>query len=344
LPNQESLDAAQAGFEVLRRAGQERAPILFLISGGGSAMFEWPRNELISLADLRNANQLLITCGASIAEINAVRRAFSATKGGALSRLAPHSSQVTFIISDTNTGDEASVASGPTIEPPLNAPVPEQVVARYGDLRGLPPSVRKSIQSYRRSLAPQETEEIAPELRRHYVLLDNQTALNAAVETARQLRFQTEIAEDLVESPIAEGTTHLLTRLQALRTRASNKQPVCLVSGGEFRCPVRGKGVGGRNLETVLRWAIEIDRLSSEGNFGPQVGLSAGTDGQDGNSPSAGAIADQHTIARARAAGLNPNRFLGDSNSFRFFAELGDTIDTGTTGTNVRDVRIFLAG
>jgi glycerate 2-kinase len=341
LPNQESLNAAQAGFDLLRRADQERAPVLFLISGGGSAMFEWPRNELISLADLRHANQLLISCGASIAEVNSVRRTFSAAKGGALARLAPRSPQITFIISDTNAGDEASVASGPTILPPSNAPDPKQVVARHDELARLPTSILNNIQSSPRY---RESEDIAAASRLHFVLLDNHTALNAAAETARQLGFQPEIAEEIIESQIAEGTTLLLERLQALRTRTSNNQPVCLISGGEFRCPVRGNGLGGRNSETVLRWAIEIDRQSSKGNIGNQVGLSAGTDGQDGNSPAAGALADQNTIPRAGAAGLDPGRFLEDSNSFSFFEKLGDMIDTGATGTNVRDVRILLAG
>ena len=122
LPNQESLDAAQAAFDLLRRADEEHALVVFLISGGGSAMIEWPRDERITLADLREANRQLVSCGASITEINAVRRAFSAVKGGKLGALAPNADQITLIISDTNPGDEASVASGPTLPPPANSP------------------------------------------------------------------------------------------------------------------------------------------------------------------------------------------------------------------------------
>ena len=340
LPNQESLNAAQAGFDLLRVANEKHAPILFLISGGGSTMLEWPADARVSLDDLRIANRLLISCGASIAEINAVRRAFSAIKGAGLAHLAPNSPQISLIVSDTNSGDEGSVASGPTIEPPLSMPDARAVVDHNGDLSQLPASILNAIQSSRQSMKPLALDRA---LRKHYVLLDNQAALKAAMKAAGQLGFQTEIAEDIVDPDIAEGMTLLLSRLEALRTRTRETQPVCLVSGGEFRCPVRGKGRGGRNSETVLRLAIELNRRSSEGDIGRHVVLSGGTDGQDGNSPAAGAIADQTTISRASAAGLDPRRFLEESDSFSFFEKLGDTIDTGPTGTNVRDVRILLA-
>ena len=116
LPNEASLAAARAAFELLDRADAEEAMVVFLISGGGSAMIEWPVSDDISLADLQAANQILVSCGASIAELNAVRRAFSAVKGGALARRAPRARMCTLIVSDTNRGDEASVASGPTMQ------------------------------------------------------------------------------------------------------------------------------------------------------------------------------------------------------------------------------------
>ena len=339
LPNQDSLNAARAAFDLLKRADVERAPVLFLVSGGGSAMIEWPSDNGISLDELSEANRLLVACGASIGEVNAVRRAFSAIKGGGFARVAPNSSQITLIISDTNSGDEASVASGPTIEPTLNVPDAKAVVARYADLADLPASVFNAINS---AQPRTELPEADRTLRKHYVLLDNQTAIKAAADAARLLGFETEIADDIVEQPIAEGAALLRSRLKALRARTNSSQPVCLVSGGEFRCPVRGNGRGGRNSETVLRWAIEIDRRSGEGNNGRIVALSAGTDGIDGNSPAAGAIADQDTIARALALGLDVRTFLEESNSFGFFDKVSDTIVTGSTGTNVRDVRILL--
>ena len=122
LPNEDSLAAARAAFSLLDRANDEQATVIFLISGGGSAMIEWPISDDISLADLRAANQDLVSCGARIAEINSVRRAFSAVKGGGLARRASRTQMFTLIVSDTNAGEEASVASGPTLNAPADAP------------------------------------------------------------------------------------------------------------------------------------------------------------------------------------------------------------------------------
>jgi len=183
------------------------------------------------------------------------------------------------------------------------------------------------------------------QLQKHYVLLENRTALAAAAALARSYGFCTEIADDLVEAKIEEGCSQLLSRLAALRAAATrNENAVCLISGGEFLCPVKGTGVGGRNAETVLRCAIEIDQQSRQpGEVERVVVLSAGTDGIDGNSPAAGAIADRQTLQRARSLGLEARKFLESSDAFSFFDKLGETIITGATGTNVRDLRILLA-
>jgi hydroxypyruvate reductase len=141
LPNEASLAAARAAFTLLDRANDEKATIIFLISGGGSAMIEWPISDDISLDDLRSANQDLVSCGARIAEINSVRRAFSAVKGGGLARRAPQARMFTLIVSDTNPGDEASVASGPTLNPPVDAPNAIDVVEHYHLETVLPKSI-----------------------------------------------------------------------------------------------------------------------------------------------------------------------------------------------------------
>ena len=141
LPNQASLDAARAAFNLLCRADDEFSLVIFLVSGGGSAMMEWPRDERITLADLRETNRQLVSCGASITEINAIRRALSAVKGGRLGARAPNADQVTLIISDTNRGDEASVASGPTLPPPAHSPRPMDVLELYGPRLSLPTSI-----------------------------------------------------------------------------------------------------------------------------------------------------------------------------------------------------------
>jgi hydroxypyruvate reductase len=179
------------------------------------------------------------------------------------------------------------------------------------------------------------------------VLLDNGRALERAAEVAAALGFAFEVAHDVSEQPVAEGAAVLVSRLFDLRRREGGR-PVCLISGGEFSCPVRGAGIGGRNAETVLRCAFEIEahkvRPSSGATTRSVVALSAGTDGIDGNSPAAGALCDDTTLARARARSLDAQSFLEASDAHTLFAALGDAITTGATGTNVRDLRLLLAG
>ncbi|HEX5604799.1 MAG TPA: DUF4147 domain-containing protein, partial [Pyrinomonadaceae bacterium] len=281
LPNEASLASARAAFALLDRANEEQGTIIFLISGGGSAMIEWPVNDDISLDDLRSANQTLVSCGASISEINSVRRAFSAVKGGGLARRAPHAQMFTLIVSDTNPGDEANVASGPTLNPPASNAM--ELVEHYHLEKVLPASIMKAVRA-------QHSSE--PVTGSYKVLLDNRTTLAAAAQKARELGYTSAILDHIREQPIEEGCELLLEN-----TRAG-----CTVSGGEFSCPVRGDGRGGRNLETTLRCAINLNTSS---HF---VILSAGTDGIDGNSPAAGAIADETTLQRARNLNLPPTR------------------------------------
>ena len=336
-PNEQSTLAALACGELLKRADKERALLIFLVSGGGSAMIEWPIDEEITLADLQTANKALVNSGASIGEINAVRRAFSAVKGGRLAARAPHCEQITLITSDVPPGEERNVASGPTLAPPHDAPDAREVITKYNLRSQLPETNLRAIDTESAVSDPIDSAS----LHRHFVVLDNQSALNAAAEAARRRGFVTEIADNVSDQPIAAGCSALLQRMGQLRERALGEPSttaVCLISGGEFACPVLGDGIGGRNLETALRLAMSAGSPNAE----PFVALCAGTDGIDGNSPAAGAIVDSTTIARARAIGLDPQDFLNRSDAYSFFVALGEVIATGPTGTNVRDLRILL--
>ena len=334
VPNESSLAAAEAAFALLDRANRARALVIFLISGGGSAMLEAPVSPDISLEDLRSANQTLVASGASIGEINAVRRGFSAVKGGRLAARAPNCQQLTLIVSDVPKGREHDVASGPTLTPPAGAPAAVEVIDRYG-LRGqMPQSIVQAIDD------SAMTEPATPTDRPYFVLLDNDTALEAAATTARARGLTVEIAREISDEPIETGVERLLTGLSELKSSKAQTD-VCLVSGGEFACPVRGDGLGGRNLETALRLAIAADENSEQ--VGEFVAVCAGTDGIDGNSPAAGAIIDSTTIERARRIGLDAKDFLKRSDSYSFFVALGDAVTTGPTGTNVRDLRILVA-
>ncbi len=370
LPSAASLEAARAAFELLRRADEAAALVIFLISGGGSAMLERPREPAVTLADLREANRVLVACGAGIAEVNAVRRACSAVKGGGLCLAAPRAAQVTLIISDTAAGEPHAVASGPTFTPAANRVVPDAgaVVERYELSERLPASIlaslgrhadsqastydeRETTSSVRETSPPRREAAPAPQpIRRHHVLLDNGDAIARAAEVARSRGLIVEVAGDIVEQDVADGARLLVSRLLDLRGRAAGGgRGVCLISGGEFACPVRGEGVGGRNSETVLRCALELEARGLAGADSNRrdpprvVALCAGTDGVDGNSTAAGALCDETTVGRALGLGLDPRGSLEASDAYNFFAALDDTVVTGPTGTNVRDLRILIA-
>ena len=345
LPNAASIEAARAAFELLRAADGPGSLVLFLVSGGGSAMMELPRDPRLTLEDLREANRVLVTCGAPIDEVNAVRRALSAVKGGGLASHASRAAQATLIISDVATGRAYDVASGPTLAAPHDAPGVAETVARYGLASKLRGPVLRALEEEGTHVPAQPL----PEARRTFhVLLDNAYACEAAVRAARGRGFAAEFARDVVEQHVEAGAAELVSRLLTLHAR-EGARGVCLISGGEFSCPVRGGGTGGRNSETALRVAFEFEKVvagrESRAGLVPAhaVALCAGTDGIDGNSPAAGALADETTTARARAQGLDARNFLDESDAHSLFDRLGDAINTGPTGTNVRDVRILLA-
>lgn len=349
LPNRDSIGAARAAIELLRRADHPRSLIIFLISGGGSAMFESPSDASVTLDDLRATNEVLVNCGAHIAEVNAVRRTLSAVKGGKLAGVATLARHVTLIVSDVSAGDDAadSVASGLTRTPTVLLDA-QAIIARYKISAHLPASVLRLISApnqKRQSLEQTGTPRpIAT--RGFHVLLDNDAALEAAARCARELGYDVEIARDITDQDVETGSRMLVERLL---TRANGlgdaSRKVCVVSGGEFSCPVRGAGIGGRNTETALRCAMNFARLRSsfDGINAEAIALCSGTDGVDGNSPATGAIADPETLRRAREIGLDHADFLSRSDTYNFFRRLGDLIVTGATGTNVRDMRVLLS-
>jgi glycerate 2-kinase len=334
-PNEASLAAARACFRLLETANQARALVIFLISGGGSAMIEAPASDEVALSDLQAANKLLVNCGASISEINAVRRAFSAVKGGKLAARAPNCDQITLIVSDVPDGEEYNVASGPTIAPDYTSLDAREVMDHYQLSGELPSSIVRAIEN------THKLSTVCSSRSEHFVLLSNNDARLAACESARSCGFTAEIAPDICDQPIGQGCVKSLESVAALHVNYSGEdRVVCLISGGEFACPAKGGGVGGRNLETALRLGLLHARSEQPEPF---VALCAGTDGIDGNSTAAGAIVDDTTLERAHAMGLDAEISLERSDAYSFFAALGDAITTGPTGTNVRDLRILLA-
>ncbi|MCW5968259.1 MAG: DUF4147 domain-containing protein [Blastocatellales bacterium] len=336
VPNHESLAAARSGLEMLRANDDETTLAVFLITGGGSAQFELPVDPRLTLDDLREVNRVLVGCGAVIGEMNIIRRHLSAVKGGRLAEAAPHSRRISLYISDVNSDDLASVASGPTLPGASTLEDFHRIIQKYDLLPRFPPAVRELIAEGSIGPLPKQTNNDARSA--HHLLLDNRKAIDVARAFAEGRGFVCETARDLVEGDVAENASEHLRRIADLKRRNPGRR-VCLLSGGEVICPVRGAGLGGRNQEFVLRAAIEL----AAQELRDVVVLSAGTDGIDGNSPAAGAIADAGTAAKARALGLSPEAALHDSDSYSLFAALGDSIMTGPTGNNVRDLRLLLA-
>lgn len=342
VPNEESQAAGRAALRMMKRADHERALVIFLVSGGGSAMLEAPLESHITLAELQAANDLLVTCGAKIDEVNFLRSRFSAIKWGRLAAQACSARQVTLIISDTNPGNPQSVASSPSLIPTRSVAYDASALLRdYGLERRLPVSIREMILNDARRPSISRASEASSHTNTFRVLLDQTHLIDSAARHAARLGFDVRAASDLIEQPVEEGAAELIRRLIEVRGRSAGRR-VCLISAGEFRCPVRGRGRGGRNAETVLRALLHLANTEDEETAHATI-LSGGTDGIDGNSPAAGAVGDETTLKRARERGLDAKGFLLQSDAYTFFGNLNCTLKTGATGTNVRDLRLLLA-
>jgi glycerate 2-kinase len=333
LPTQESFAAGRAILDRLARCG-ERSLVFFLISGGGSAMVEQPLHSGVTLEDFQKLHFALVTCGAPIEEINVIRKHLSATKGGRLAAAAPHAMKITFAISDVPEGQESALASGPTLPDPSTAQDAEQVVRAYDLLPKLPPSICALLERRALNETPKPGEPAFA--RSHFELLLRTHDLTHACHHACEGEGFVCLADNSSDNwPIEKAADYLLEQLEALKKDNPGRR-VALMAGGEVSSPVTGEGIGGRNLAFVLACVPKI--------AGKKITvLSGGTDGIDGNSPAAGAVADGETLQRARAAGLEPREFLRRSDSYNFFKLLDDVIITGPTGNNLRDLRILLA-
>ena len=331
-PNGGTLEGAKAALELLSGLTPDDL-IIFLISGGGSAIFERPIDPAITLADLIELNRVLVTSSMPIEQINVLRKHVSAVKGGHLAVRAHPARQLTVYVSDVPDNMPSIVASGPTM-PDESTTGQCYVLAEQHDLVSkFPASIRKHFEQHTLEETPKPADRRFLNSR-YFCLLSNRDVVEAAQRAAEREGFLCEIDSTVWDCDYREVVRTTLASLDAL-AQAHPSQPVCLVVGGEVTCPVTGSGTGGRNQA----FALEAAQLIAGQK---RVVLSAGTDGRDGNSPSAGAVADGDTIPRARALGLDPARFQAGSDSYHFFCTLGDTIDIGFTDNNVRDLRLWL--
>ncbi len=331
-PNAGTFEGAAAALELLANLTPADL-VTFLVSGGGSALFERPLDPVVTPADLVEFNRVLVTCGLPIEKINVLRKHLSAVKGGRLALRAFPARQLTIFISDVPDHLPSMVASGPTMPDESTVQQAYALAEEHALVAKFPPNIRKHFEQRTLEETPKPEDERFLNSR-YFCLLSNRDAVEAAKSAAEKLGFTCEIDPTVWDADYQEVAGANLKTLEALASTHSGR-PCCLVVGGEATCKVTGHGMGGRNQAYVLHAAQAIAGQK-------RVVLSAGTDGRDGNSPSSGAVADGQTLSRARALGLDPGRYLAESDSYHFFCTLGDTVDIGFTDNNVRDIRLWL--
>ncbi|HEX6772849.1 MAG TPA: DUF4147 domain-containing protein [Acidobacteriaceae bacterium] len=365
VPNRDSLRAARRALRMLRRASKTTL-VLYLISGGGSALIDLPLDPTISLADLVSFHRALIASGAPIAEINTLRKHLSAVKGGRLAEAAARATKLTLQIVDVPASHSDAVASGPTLEDPSTVQDCREILERYHLLENFPASVRrffsrpdlpetpgdKAAMKY----AAEKREEARKAGRKVFAfgylttaplgtnwlatVLSNRDLLRAAHEKAAALGYEVVIDNACDDWPYDKAADYLADRLIKVRAQHLGRK-LCLLSGGEVTVHIdRAPGIGGRNQQFALACALLLEERLRDQAI---VCLSAGSDGADGNSPAAGAFVDPATGSRARAHNLDPTAALANFDAGTLFSALGDGIVTGPTGNNLRDLRIFLS-
>lgn len=337
VPDEEGFRGARQIVRFLEQV-DEKDLVFFLISGGGSALLPFPV-EGLTLEDKQNVTKILFEVGANIHEINTLRKHLSRVKGGRLAKVACPATLISLILSDVIGDDLDSIASGPTVPDHSTFADCLHILDKYQITDRLP-SVVVDILEKGTHGEIEDTPKVGDptfERTQNLIIGSNILAVKVAADKARELGYNSLILSTFIEGETKDvARAHAAIAKEILSSGNPIKRPACVISGGETTVTIRGKGKGGRNQEFSLAAAMDIDGL------GNVVVLSAGTDGTDGPTDAAGAIADGTTISRARKLGLNPDHYLLENDSYHFFEALDDLIITGPTYTNVMDLRIVL--
>jgi hydroxypyruvate reductase/glycerate 2-kinase len=334
-PTEEGVKGAEQILELVANAGPQDVGIC-LLSGGGSALLPAPVHG-ISLADKQTVTRLLHECGATINEMNAVRKHLSRIKGGRLAQAFHGRFLFTLIISDV-IGDPLDViASGPTAPDPSTFSDAMRVVEKYRLSTRIPATVLRYLKE---AGGVAETPKKLPDTIHNFVIGNNAHALAAATIKAQELGYQVLNLGSFIEGETSQVATTLAGIVRSIRADGRPMAPpVCLLSGGETTVTLpEGHGLGGRNQEFVLAMAVKLGK----GGLKNVVALSGGTDGEDGPTDAAGALAEEGTLEKADQLGLSPEECLARHDAYHFFAATGGLIKTGLTHTNVMDVRVIL--
>ena len=339
VPDEEGVEGTQRILKLLEDT-DERTLVICLVSGGGSALMPAP-SEGISLAEKQETTRLLLSCGANIVELNAIRKHLSQVKGGGLARAAFPATVVSLMLSDVIGDPMDVIASGPTVPDTSTFRDCMQIFKKYEITDALPDAVRKRFEAGAAGDIPETPKPGDEALARCHNLVvgSNGLAVAAARDRAVELGYNTLVLSTRVEGEARE-VVHVYTAIakEILRSNAPLVPPACVIAGGETTVTVRGKGKGGRNQELALAGAIQLS------GWDGAVLFSGGTDGTDGPTDAAGAIADSRTISRAKALGLSAVEYLKANDAYHFFKPLNDLVITGPTGTNVADVAFVMVG
>ena len=337
LPDKNGQRGASAILNLAKNAGKDDL-LLCLISGGGSALLPLPSPGL-TLKEKQDTIKELLSCGAAIHEINAIRKHISMVKGGRLAKATHPAALASLILSDVVGDDLDVIASGPTVPDSSTFFDCMEIIKKYNLVKRLPEPVVSHIKAGVSGKITETPKTGDPAFNKTYnqIIGSNIEAITAAKQKAESLGYNTILLSSMIEGDTSHvAHVHGAIAREIIKTGNPLPFPACILSGGETTVRVKGKGLGGRNQEFALAAAIDIAGKESV------VVLSGGTDGTDGPTDAAGALSDTNTLKRARAMGLDPNHFLLNNDSYHFFKKLGDLFITGPTNTNVMDLRIVL--
>ena len=365
LPNEDSFAAARATLAMLKKARKDTL-VFYLISGGGSAMFDLPIDPHITLEETREFHQLLLASGAPINEINTLRKHFSAVKGGRLALAAPEAAKISLLLPDVPLRTLDALSSGPTSPDHSTVEEVRELIARYKLADKFPPSVRAYFErndlpespgnkSWLPPFFPKAAKaEVAPPLpiaagallkeedpafrdSVFEILLSSHDLIENARAQAERAGYHNVVDNSCDDWDYADAARYLLERFHSLR---ATHPRLCLISVGEVTVTMdRTPGAGGRNQQFAMACALDLEQYKGE----RLTVLSAGSDGIDGNTKAAGAIADPTTVERAHAFGFHLKSSLAAFDACPMFTAIGDTVVTGPTGQNLRDLRLLIA-
>lgn len=322
VPDENGMRGARRILDIASQAGPHDL-VIAIISGGASALLPYPLPSR-TLEEKQRITGELLRCGANIHELNTIRKHMSAIKGGHLAQAAAPAQVLALVLSDVIGDDLDVIGSGPTVPDRSTSADAEDILRHYGIAV---PALAET---------PKPSDKVFDRVQ-NLIVGSNALAVAAAEIEAKRLGYRTLVLSTFIEGETREvARVHAAIAKEVLASGRPIRSPACVISGGETTVTIRGGGLGGRNQEFVLAAAIDIAGLERVTVF------SAGTDGTDGPTDAAGAIADGKTIARAREVGLDPVEYLANNDSYHFFETLGDLVKTGPTGTNVADVRLVI--